>query len=66
MCKPRAKACLTRKSVHENTLLVNTIKSLFEKVRPLLTELLPDTFRRRANPPRRMEIQLEFPWHGKR
>lgn len=66
MCKPRAKACLTPESVHENTLLVNIIKPLFEKIRPLLTQRLPEPFRRRENRPRRMEIQLEFPWHGKR
>jgi hypothetical protein len=45
---------------------MNIIKPLFEKIRPLLTQRLQEPFRRRENRPRRMEIQLEFPWHGKR
>lgn len=66
MCKSREKACLTLKSVHENTLLVNIIKPLIERIRPLLTQRLPARFRRREIRSRRMEIQLEFPWHVKR
>ena len=45
---------------------MNIIKPLFERIRPLLTQRLPERFRRRDNRSRRMEIQLEFPWHGKR
>lgn len=64
--KPRVNACLTVGSVHENTSLVNIIKPLFEKIRPLLVRRLPERFRRREIRSRRVEIQLEFPWHGKR
>jgi hypothetical protein len=45
---------------------MNIIKPLFEKILPLLEERFPSCFRRRRARPRRMEIQLEFPWHSKR
>jgi hypothetical protein len=45
---------------------VNIIKPLIEKIRPLLAGRLPVFLHRRENRPRKVEIQLEFPWHGKR
>jgi hypothetical protein len=57
---------LTPASVHENTFPVNIIKPLVEKIRPLWVGRLPQRFRRRESRPRKVEIQLEFPWHGKR
>jgi hypothetical protein len=52
--------------VHGNTPRMNIIKPLIEKIRPLLEERFPSHFRRRPARCRRIEIQLEFPWLGKR
>jgi hypothetical protein len=45
---------------------MNVIKSLIDKILPLLEAKFPACFRRRSERVRRMEIQLEFPWHSKR
>jgi hypothetical protein len=45
---------------------VNIIMPWFEKIRPLLEERFPSYFRRRPGRRRKLEVQLEFPWHGKK
>lgn len=45
---------------------MNIIRSLIERILPLLEERLPTCFRQPAKRTRRMEIQLEFSWAVKR
>ncbi len=45
---------------------MNIIRMLFGRIRPLLEERFPECFRQPARLPRKMEIQLEFPWAAKR
>jgi hypothetical protein len=49
-----------------NTLRVNIIKPLYERILPLLEERFPQYFHRRQVIRRRLEIQLEFPWLAKK
>jgi hypothetical protein len=52
--------------VPTNTHRMNIIKPLLEKILPVLEEKLPARFHWRQVRRRKMEIQLEFPWHPKR
>ena len=52
--------------VHVNSRNVRLIKPFLEKILPLFETRFPGCFRRRPGRPRRMEIQLEFPWISKR
>ena len=53
-------------SDHVNTLRVNIIKPLYERILPLLEERFPQYFHRRQVIRRKLEIQLEFPWLAKK
>jgi hypothetical protein len=57
---------LTRGKVHVNTIRVNTIKPLIERIIPLLERRLPVCLRKRQARPGRVAIQLEFPWQLKK
>ena len=45
---------------------MNIIKPFLERILPLLEERFPTRFRSRPPRPRRMEIQMEFPWAAKK
>jgi hypothetical protein len=49
-----------------NTLRVNIIKPLYQRILPLLEERFPNYFQRRQVIRRKLEIQLEFPWLAKK
>lgn len=52
--------------VHENTIPMNYLLPLFEKLMPLLEDRFPGIFRPGRRRRRRVEVQLEFPWARKR
>ncbi|MEO5713411.1 MAG: hypothetical protein ABIT37_07970 [Luteolibacter sp.] len=45
---------------------MNTLLPLFCKVRSLLEQRFPNYLRPQPVRRRRIEVQLEFPWHSKR
>ncbi len=49
-----------------NSLHVNIIKFLIEQALPLLDQRFPRYFRKPTKRGRKMEIQMEFPWHAKK
>ncbi len=60
------KTHLDRVTIQENTLRVNIIKPIVDRILPLLEQTFPTRFRRRITRPRTPETQLEFTWHSKR
>jgi len=59
-------SCLTERLVHENTLRMNTIALIAERILPFIVKQFPGVFQRCRKPRRRVEIQLEFHWAEKR
>lgn len=45
---------------------MNTPKTISVRILALLAQRFTTCFRKRANRPRNMEIQMEFPWLSKR
>lgn len=62
----KSKGGIDKKYVHKNTLLVNTLSPLWNKLLKVLETRLPDRFRQPPVRRRHFEIQLEFPWRPKR